>query len=239
MAEKQLQRKSGVEAGTVRFTSQGTADGYLAFPADSGTPHPGVILVQEWWGIESHIVELTERLAREGYVVLAPDLYHGKVAQEPDEAQKAMMALDMPRAMDEISTAIDYLQGRNDVQPKRIGMVGFCMGGQLTWRMAEREDGELAAVAPFYGAGYDPTPESVRTITAPVLAVWGGDDPSVPAEQREKIVALLQQEGKQHKALTYDGAGHAFMNDKHDSYNPEVASQAWQELLAFFKQNLG
>ncbi|MGH2516280.1 MAG: dienelactone hydrolase family protein [Ktedonobacterales bacterium] len=239
MAGDNLTASGDVAAGTISYRSDGsTVDGYLARPNDSAA-HPGVILIQEWWGIDSHIKELSERLARQGgYVVLAPDLYHGQVVSEPNEAQKAMMALNKDNAVTEIRAGIDYLQARDDVAPKKLGLVGFCMGGFLAWKTAEAENGELAALAPFYGAGYQPSAEDIRKITAPVLAQYGDQDESVPAEQRQQITNHLKQEGKTHKVLVYH-AGHAFMNPQHGAGVPEAADQSWAELLAWFKQYLG
>ena len=238
MTGDNLTDKGDVSAGTISYRSDGsTVDGYLARPSD-GAAHPGVILVQEWWGIDSHIKELAERLARQGYVVLAPDIYHGKVVHEPDEAGKAMMALNQENAITEIRHGIDYLQSRDDVAPKKLGLVGFCMGGYLAWKVAEAENGELAAVAPFYGAGYQPSPDDIRKITAPVLAQYGDQDGSIPEDQRNHIATLLTQEGKTHKVLVYH-AGHAFMNPEHGALVPEAADQAWAELVAWFKQYLG
>ncbi len=237
MAET-LQEDSGTLAGIVTFATNGdTVDGYLARPIDN-QPHPGVILVQEWWGIEPHIKDLARRLAREGYVVLAPDLYHGKVATEPNEAQKMLMALDFQRGVDELRRAVTYLQGREDVQPKKIGATGFCMGGHLTWRLAEAAQDSLAAVAPFYAGNYRPTAENIRKVTAPVMVVWGDEDGAIPAEQREHIVNLLKQEGKTYSAHIYHG-GHAFMNDQHPTYRADAAREAWGELLGWFKRYLG
>lgn len=238
MTGDNLASQGDISAGIISYHSDGnTVDGYLVRPNDSAA-HPGVILVQEWWGIEPHIKELTERLARQGYVVLAPDLYHGKVVSEPDEAQKALMALNMDNAVTEIRHGIDYLQSRDDVAPKKLGLVGFCMGGFLAWKTAEAENGELAAVAPFYGGGYQPTAEDIRKITAPVLAQYGDEDGWIPDDHRRHIANLLQQEGKTHKVLVYH-AGHAFLNDQHPTHAPEPAQQAWAELIAWFKQYLG
>ncbi len=235
----QLTQKDGLLTGFVSYDGAGEKiDGYLAMPAD-GALHPGVILVQEWWGIEPHIKDLCARLAREGsYVVLAPDLYHGKVVAEPNDAAKAAMALNKDKAVGEIGAAIDYLQSRAEVQPKKLGMTGFCMGGFLTWKTAEQENGELAAIAPFYAGRYQPTAEEIRKVTAPVLVIWGEDDGSIPAEQRAHIVDLLKQEGKTYAAHTY-AAGHAFINDQHPTHQKEAADAAWQQLLAWFKQYLG
>lgn len=234
--------KRGGAAGLVRYPAHGAAgmqslEGYLARP-DDGKPHPGVIVIQEWWGLEPHVKSLAERLAHAGYVVLAPDLYHGKVVTEPNDAMKAMMALNLDRAVDEIQQAVDYLQSRDDVQPKKVGVVGFCMGGRLTWRVAERENGELAAIAPFYAGGFQPTAEDIQKVTAPALVVWGELDQGIPASQREHIEKSLRDEGKTYKVLLYH-AGHAFMNDTHPTYEPSSANQAWSELLDWFKRYLG
>lgn len=232
------QGSSAVKAGMVTYSSNGgSVDGYLARPSD-GRAHPGVILIQEWWGIEPHIKELTERVAAQGYTVLAPDLYHGKVAKEPDEAAKHMMAMNMPAAVEEVRKGIRYLQGQSDVTPKKVGVVGFCMGGLLTWKVAEQENGELAAIAPFYAGHYTPTKDDIRKVTAPVMAVWGEQDASIPVGQRNTIMQFLQEEGKTYKALVYP-AGHAFMNPSHGALHEPSAQAAWSELLLWFKQYLG
>ncbi|MNX77583.1 Carboxymethylenebutenolidase [compost metagenome] len=233
----QLETKQGVAAGFVTYPgAKGQLQGYLARPSDSKS-YPGVILVQEWWGIEPHIKQLTERLAREGFVVLAPDLYHGRVAKEPSDAEKEMMALNKQAAVEEITRAIAYLQGRDDVSPKKLGMTGFCMGGFLTWLTAEATNGQLAAIAPFYAGFYEPTVEDIRRVSAPVLAVWGSEDASIPAEARDHIVSLLEQEGKTFKALVLD-APHAFMNDTRPRYRKEAADEAWKELVAWLDHYL-
>lgn len=226
-----------VEYGPPNALPHERLHGFLAEPSD-GLPHPGVVLIQEWWGLEPHITELAERLATAGYIVMAPDLYHGQVATEPDEAAKALMALNQQQAVAEIGQAVAYLIGRSDVRPKKVGVVGFCMGGLLAWRAAEAENGRIAAAAPFYAGYYQPTAADIAKVTAPVLVVWGETDRGIPAAQREHVVNLLKQEGKTFKALVYP-AGHAFMNDHHATYNPTAAAEAWSELLAWFKQYLG
>jgi carboxymethylenebutenolidase len=118
---------------------------------ESPGPLPGVVLIQEWWGIEPHVLDLAQRLASEGFVVLVPDLYHGKIVTEPDEAGKAVMMLheQLERALGEIRLALDTLKARPDVEPKRVGIVGFCVGGLLTWQTALSSP-DLAAAVPFY-----------------------------------------------------------------------------------------
>jgi carboxymethylenebutenolidase len=238
MTSTALQEKNGVLAGFVSYPGpKGTLSGYLARPTGTET-HPGVILVQEWWGIELQIKDMTERLAREGFVVLAPDLYHGTVVDEPSAAEKEMMALNKESAVGEIQHAIRYLQDKPFVAPKKLGMTGFCMGGFLTWLTAERDQGQLAAIAPFYGGFYEPKSEDVAKIQVPVLAVWGDHDPSIPPEARNHIVSLLKQHGKSFETLVLP-AGHAFMRDHGPNYKPDAARQAWAALLTFFKKHLG
>src|SRR5688572_28383636 len=130
----------------VSFASDGAScDGYLALP-ESGSG-PGVIVIQEWWGLVDHIKDIAERFAAEGFVALAPDLYHGEATTEPDEAQKLMMAIDMQWAAKELSGAVDYLHGRSDVRGK-IGVTGFCMGGGLALTLASIRP-DVAACVPF------------------------------------------------------------------------------------------
>lgn len=234
MSDQHLTEHGGVVSGFVPYA--GNLQAYLARPSD-GSPHPGVLVIQEWWGIDAHIKELTERLAREGYVALAPDLYHGQVAAQPEEAMQLAQRLDRDQAVQELLQALHYLRNRDDVGPKRLGAVGFCMGGRFAWQLAERADGELAAVAPFYG-GYNPSPDEIQAITAPVLAVWGERDQSIPAEERERVVSLLEQQGKTHRALLYP-AEHAFMNDQRERYHREAAAAAWNELLGWFRRYVG
>ncbi len=216
----------------------GTADGFLARPYD-GQPHPGVVLIQEAWGVEPHIKDLAQQVANEGFVVLAPDLYHGKVVTEPDEARKEVMALNMDKAVIEILQAIAYLRGRDDVEPKAVAMSGYCMGGMLTWRTAEVASDQLACIAPFYGGRYEPSAEDIAKITVPVLAIYGEDDQGIPKSAIENIENLLQQQEKNYRVIVYPNAGHAFMNPDHGKGNADAAADAFAELIAFFKQYVG
>ncbi len=218
----------------------GTADGFLARPND-GQPHPGVIVVQEAWGVEPHIKDLAQQIATEGYVVLAPDLYHGKVVTEPDDARKEAMALNMDKAVTEILQAIAYLRSRDDVEPKAVAMTGFCLGGLLTWKTAEAASNQLACIAPFYGVGgrYNPSAEDVAKITVPLMAVYGADDQGIPKSAIENIENLLQAQGKNYRVLVYPNAGHAFMNPDHGKGNADAAADAFAELISFFKQYVG
>ncbi len=217
-------------------------DGARAFVArpDDETVRPGVVLIQEWWGLEPHIKDLAQRLAAEGFVTAVPDLYHGRIATEPDDAQKMVMMIrgNVEQAVREVQGAINALVARPDVEPKKVGLIGFCVGGFLTYKTAESADDKLAAVLPFYGVGYDPTPSDVAKIQAPVLAFYGEKDQSVPMAQVDKIRGLFKDAGKQYEAITYP-AGHAFVNPSHGMGDEASAHDAWARAVAFLKEHLG
>jgi carboxymethylenebutenolidase len=210
---------------------------YIAQPDDTAK-HPGVVLIQEWWGIEPHILDLAQRLAGEGFVVAVPDLYHGQIATEPDDATRMMMLLqqNVDKAANEIIGALDTLKAMPSVEPKKLGIIGFCLGGFLTYTVASRYP-DLAAVVAFYGAGYDPTPEEVAKVNAPVLAVYGSQDDSVSPEQIRKIEQMYKDASKDITVKVYD-AGHAFINPMHGMGNEQAAAEAWPLAVQFLKEHV-
>lgn len=210
---------------------------YVAQP-DDDAKHPGLVLIQEWWGIEPHVVDLAHKLAVEGFVVAVPDLFHGQIATEPDDAQRMMMMVtsNVERAVREITGALDTVKAMPNVEPKKPGLMGFCMGGFLAYTVASRY-ADLGAVVPFYGAGYDPTPEQVEKVQAPVLAFYGDQDHSTPAQQIKKITSLYRAAHKDFEVHVYH-AGHAFINPAHGDYREEAASQAWPLAVQFLKAHL-
>jgi carboxymethylenebutenolidase len=215
-------------------------DNAYAFVAepDDNARHPGVVLIQEWWGIEPHIRQLAQKLAAAGFVVAVPDLYHGKIATEPDDAQKMIMMIrgNVERAAKEIMGALDTVKARPNVEPKKLGLMGFCVGGFMTYYVASRYP-DLGAVVPFYGAGYNPTPEEVTKVNAPVLAFYGSRDQSVPLEQRREIERLYKVAGKDITVKIYD-AGHAFLNPDHGMGNEQAAAEAWPLAVNFLQHHL-
>ena len=210
---------------------------FVAQP-DDNAQHPGVVLIQEWWGIEPHIRQLAQKLAADGFVVAVPDLYHGKIATEPNEAQKMSMMIrgNVEKAAKEIIGALDTVKAMPNVEPKKLGLMGFCIGGFMTYYVASRYP-DLGAVVPFYGAGYDPTPEEVAKVNAPVLAFYGSRDQSVPMEQLRKIERMYKEAGKDFTVKVYD-AGHAFINPDHGMGNEKAAAEAWPLAVNFLKQHL-
>ncbi|MBX5451954.1 dienelactone hydrolase family protein [Thermogemmatispora sp.] len=212
---------------------------FLAQP-DDDLKHPGIVMIQEWWGIEPHIQDLAQKLATEGFIVAVPDLYHGKIATEPNDALKMMMTMireKMDRAVKEIIGALETLKAMPNVEPKKLGLIGFCVGGLLTYTVAERYT-DLAAAVPFYAGGYDPQPENVARVTAPILAIYGRYDDSIPMEQVEKVERVYKEAGKDITVKVYD-AGHAFLNPMHGMGNEKAAAEAWPLAVRFLKEKLG
>jgi len=225
---------SDIRTESVSFASNGdTANGHLARPMGDG-PFPAVVVIQEYWGLDAHIKDLTERFAREGFVALAPDLYHGQVATEPDDARKLVMALNMQIALREIGGAIGYLGDLPEVEPKSVGVIGFCMGGRLTLNAAATGDERIGAAAAFYGGGVQPTPEFVAGIKTPVLAIYGEDDAGIPPELYNGLEAEMDRQEKTFEMVIYPGAGHAFMNDTRPAYNANAAADAWTRAVQWF-----
>ncbi len=225
---------------TSRVDLQVNGDGAYAFVAqpDDDAQHPGLVLIQEWYGIEPHILDLAHKLAAQGFIVAVPDLYHGKVATEPNDAMRMIMMIrsNVDKAADEIIGALETVKTMPNVEPKKLGIIGFCVGGFMTYTVASRY-ADLGAVVPFYGAGYDPTPEEVAKVNAPVLAIYGSKDDSVPPEQIQKIEQLYKDAGKDFTVKVYD-AGHAFINPVHGTGDETAASEAWPLAINFLKEHL-
>lgn len=219
----------------VEFSMSGAAaSGYLALP-ESGTG-PGILVLQEWWGLVDHIKDVADRLAAEGYVALAPDLYHGKSTTDPDVAGKEMMGLDIERAGRDLQGAVDFLVGHDAVAGDKVGAVGFCMGGKLAL-FAGGGHASIHAIANFYGVHPDVKPDFAK-MKASVLCHFGKSDGFVPTEDAEALVAKMKAAGVPTEAHFYD-AGHAFFNDtRPDAYDEESAKTAWARTLAFFGEHL-
>lgn len=216
----------------VKFsTVRGEASGYLARPAEGRS---AVIVLQEWWGLVPHIKDVADRFAKQGYLALAPDLYHGKTTVEVAEAQHLMEGLDWAMAADEIAGATRYLRDREGAE--RVGVVGFCMGGALTV-IAATQPG-IDAYAAFYGfppAGAAP----VDDITAPGLLFFGDQETFFSIADAEAFADRQRAKGREAEVVVYTGAGHAFFNDtRTEAYHSEAASDAWSRTLDLFGRHL-
>jgi carboxymethylenebutenolidase len=220
----------------IEFASNGDkATGFLAKPDTAGAK-PGIVVIQEWWGINDHIKDIVKRFTEQGYIALAPDLYHGKIAIEPNDAQKTAMELDRPRAVREIEAAVEYLKAQNDVEPKKIAMIGFCMGGGLALHVAANNQ-DVGAVAAFYGGGAPEGPEFANA-TAAMLLICGEKDAWVTGSMR-KLEEDFKQFAFAHELVVYPDAEHAFFNDtRKEVYRPEASRDAWHRALNWFKTHL-
>jgi carboxymethylenebutenolidase len=226
-----------IKSADVTFPANGTDGmGYLAQPDDAG-PHPGVIVIQEWWGLDAHIRDIADRFAREGFVALAPDMYHGKFATEPDEARKLVMNMNREQAQKDLLGSVAYLGSLPEVAPKKFGVIGFCMGGSLTLNIAVAAPSEIAAAAPFY-AGFRPPPEGLAKIEAEMFCAFGADDGGIPLDEVRKFEDTLRSQGKNAVVKVYEGAPHSFFNDTKDSYRPAAAQDAWEHALNLFRRTL-
>lgn len=211
-----------------------TLMGYLARP-QGDQPKPAIVIIQEWWGLNDHIKDVARRFAGEGFVALAPDLYHGVVTTEPDEARKLVMKLDMAEAVKEIQRGIAFLHEQKYVAGPKVGIVGFCMGGGLALRTDLVEDSLGAAVA-FYGQPL--SPEEAAKVKAPILGLYGAKDQGIPADAIKTMETGLKNAGIESEFHIYDGAGHAFFNDTQPSYNADAAKDAWPRALDWFRKHL-
>jgi len=221
----------------VEFQSNGArARGYLATP-ESGKG-PGVVVIQEWWGLVPHIREVADRFAAAGFVALAPDLYHGDVARSPDEAGKLMMALNIPQTERDLRGAIQYLLSHEATEGTRVGTVGFCMGGALSLYAASKNE-QVGACVVFYGIHPKVEPD-LDNLRAPVLGIFAERDQSVPPAAARELEAKLKERGKQAEVHIYPGTDHAFFNDtRPEVYDAAAAADAWRRTVEFFREHLG
>ena len=224
--------KNGPRAGD----SSASDWNYWAIPA---TGHgPGLIVIQEWWGLVDHIRDVCDRFAREGFVSLAPDLYRGESAGDPDEAGRLMMGLEIPRAARDLDACVAALLSRDEVDGAKVGAIGFCMGGQLALYAATRNP-RIGAVADFYGV-HPNVALDLSSLEAAVLGVFAENDNFVTPDVARKLEADLKSAGKRAQFTIHSGVEHAFFNDtRPDVYDAEAAARAWSDALAFFRAELG
>ena len=228
---------------TVEFPSNGsTASGYLATPpAGQG---PGLLVLQEWWGLNPQIKGVADRMAAEGFVALAPDLYHGELAEhtEMDKAERLMNALPPDRAGRDMAGAVDYLLGHEAVTGDKVGVIGFCMGGLLTLVVAAMQGEKIGAAVPFYGAPLDPAmaPDWSR-LTAPVEGHFAEKDDFFPPEAVQQLEQKLKGMGKDVLFHVYPGTGHAFVNEDNPlgTRNEAAADEAMGRAVRFLASKLG
>jgi len=240
---------------TVQFPSDTfTIKSFLARPAraeGARDARPAVLVIQEWWGLTEHIKDIAQRLAREGFVALAPDLYSRlpgppgatagaggfRVTKDPQEAAKLMESLSSQAALRDLNAAVGFLKTQSFVDGTRIGAVGFCMGGTFALMMATHNS-EIKAAVPFYGKV--PPIETFRFLLCPVLYHYGAKDAWVTRREVDILKDGLVKYGKPGEVVIYPDANHAFFNDtRPEVHRADDARRAWERTLAFLRQQLG
>ncbi len=214
-----------------------TINGLLELPGDRNR-HRAIIAIHEWWGLNDWVKKQARNLASNGYIVLAVDLYRGKVTADRSQARKLKGSLPRDRAIRDIKTAFDYLAARPDVDPKRIGAIGWSMGGDFALQLAIHEP-QLAACVVNYGT--PPTNSvDIQKIHARVLGNFGALDRGVPPKKVRAFEKTMEALGKSIDIKIYADAGHAFQNaDNKPAYRPQAAADAWIRTVAFYAQAQG
>jgi carboxymethylenebutenolidase len=229
-------------AETVEFASNGTtASGYLVRPPSGSGP--GVVVVQEWWGLDSGIKTTAERLGAAGFVALVPDLYHGELAEhtEMDKAAQLMTQLPPDRAARDMSGAVDFLAGHDAVTGDGLGVVGFCMGGMLSWLLACNRPDKIKAVVAFYGFPQGDAEPDWSQLDAPVRGHMAENDDFFGPEAARALESKLQDMGKDVQCTVHAGTGHAFMGPHNalGTLDEALAEKIWPEATAFLHEQLG
>jgi carboxymethylenebutenolidase len=225
-------------AGMISFTEGSTkVNAYLALPQGEGT-HPAVIVIHEWWGLNDWVKEQADRLAKEGYIALAVDIYHGQIAKDDATAHQLMSGLDENEALTTLRSATDFLRGRSDVRANAIGVIGWCMGGGYSIRLAAADPGIRACVM-YYGAPIS-DPAAIRGLQAAILGNFGGEDKGPSPDQVRTFEKALKKAGKRVDFKIYPGAPHAFANvhNPWGGYREAAAKDAWLRTKGFLRREL-
>lgn len=228
MAEKTPHQNMAFES------AGGTAHGYLALPASGGGP--GVIVIQEWWGLTDHIRDIADRLAAEGFVALAPDLFGGRITHDGAEAGEMMSQLPAEEGARLLAGAVDHLLGMDEVSGTSVGVIGFCMGGGFVLALAAQQGAKINAAVPFYGVG-SAVPSNYTGVRAAVQGHYGNQDAFYPVAQAHEQEAQIRAESDAEVTFYYYDAPHAFHNDENPAgnYREDFARQAWERSVAFLK----
>lgn len=213
-----------------------TVQGMLYIPEGKG-PFPALVVIHEWWGLNDWVKEQASRLADEGYVALAVDLYRGKVATTPDEAHEIMRGVPPDRAARDLHAAVEFLSSQPDVRKDRIGSIGWCMGGGYSLDVALQEPTLTAAVINYGHLATDTA--SLKKINASILGIFGGQDRGIPVDDVKKFEQALKQQGNRVEVVIYPDAGHAFENPNNKTgYRSDDAADAWKHTTIFLASTL-
>jgi len=223
----------GAQGKDVSYPSgSDTIHGLLYTPSGKG-PFPAIVVIHEWWGLNDWVKEQASKLSEEGYITLAVDLYRGKVAYSPDEAHELMRGLPQDRADGDLRAAVAFLKTQKDVDPQKIGAIGWCMGGGFSLDLALQEPTLAADVINYGHLATDE--ESLKRIHAPILGLFGAQDRGISVDDVNKFEQQLKKLGKKVEIKIYSDAGHGFENPNNTAgYRAEDAADAWQRFTAFF-----
>jgi carboxymethylenebutenolidase len=214
---------------------------YTVRPMRAGM-YPGIVVIHEWWGLNSQIKGVADRLAEAGYVAIVPDLYRGKLGTDAGLAHELMRGLNENYALDVIRSAIAWLREHDSRTTRRggrtmpVATVGFCMGGHLSLAAALRK-AEIQAAVMFYGS-VETDPKALEPLAVPLLGIFGNEDRGIPLDQIRSFESLLKEAGKDATVLVYPGVGHAFFNEERPGYDREAAHDAWERTKMFLAQKM-
>ena len=218
---------------------------YLVRPQKAGT-YPGVVVIHEWWGLNDQIKRVADRIAEEGYIAIAPDLYRGKLGTDAGLAHELMRGLNENWAVDVVTAAVAQLRGI-EVRERRgapaasgqrmaVGTLGFCMGGRISLATA-LAGADVQATVMYYGS-VETSKDALKPLDVPLLGIYGNEDRGIPLDQIRAFEAALKEAGKDATVLVYPGVGHAFFNEERPSYDGEAAKDSWERTKMFFRKNL-
>lgn len=214
-----------------------TLRGYLARPSGSG-PFPGVLMIHEWWGLNVDMARLADALAREGFVVLAPDAFRGSLAKTPQEAMAQLRSTPQEQIASDLDAALDFLRNHSAVESDSVATMGFCFGGTQSMYLGTRAE-NLAAVVTLYGSGPIQDARQLGSMpqNEPVLGIFGEEDGNIPVSEVRGFEDALREANVEHTITVYPGVGHAFV--KSTTYDQGGApEEAWNQLVSFLNREL-
>ena len=241
--DNDVNSQSGLQSKSVNYYDD--SSGYLVFPTTVTSEQqqkqklPAVVMIHEWWGINDNIKNMANTLAKEGYVVLAADLYNGEVATDPNRAQELSQSVrsNQDEAIANLQSAVKYLSSLPNVNASRIASLGWCFGGGQSLQLAlNSKQQPLAATILYYGTPLVTDKQALSNIKWPILGIFGDQDQAIPVEEVKQFETALNADRIPNEIHIYPGVGHAFANPSGDNYAPKETADAWQKTLAFLNK---
>jgi carboxymethylenebutenolidase len=241
--DNDVNSQSGLQSKSVNYYDD--SSGYLVFPTTVTSEQqqkqklPAVVMIHEWWGINDNIKNMANTLAKEGYVVLAADLYKGEVATDPNRAQELLQPVrsNQDEAIANLQSAVKYLSSLPNVNASRIASLGWCFGGGQSLQLAlNSKQQPLAATILYYGTPLVTDKQALLNIKWPILGIFGDQDQAIPVEEVKQFETALNADRIPNEIHIYPGVGHAFANPSGDNYAPKETADAWQKTLTFLNK---